>query len=91
MVTIDALGCQKEISEQIVGQGGDYLLMAKGNQPYLHEDITHLFDNGIATNFKRLDYGYAYQESQGHVRHEKRSCWTLSDCGWLTYLLGKRQ
>ena len=91
LVTIDALGCQKEIAEQIVDQGGDYLLMAKGNQPYLHEDIAHLFDNGLATNFKSLDYGYACQESHGHGRHEKRSCWTLSDKGWLTYLRGIRE
>ena len=91
LVTIDALGCQKEIAEQIVDQGGDYLLMAKGNQPYLHEDIAHLFDEGLATNFKSLDHGYASDESQGHGRHEKRSCWTLSDRGWLTYLRNKRQ
>lgn len=91
LVTIDALGCQKEIAEQIVDQGGDYLLMAKGNQPFLHEDIAHLFDLGLGTNFKRLDHGFACQESQGHGRREKRSCWTLSDQGWLTYLRKKEQ
>jgi predicted transposase YbfD/YdcC len=32
LVTIDAMGCQKEITKQIVARGGDYLLAVKGNQ-----------------------------------------------------------
>ena len=86
LVTIDALGCQKEIAEQIVAQEGDYLLAVKSNQPHLHEDIAHLFENGLATKFKRLEYDYATEESAGHGRLERRSCWTLADRGWLTYL-----
>lgn len=86
LVTIDAMGCQKEIATQIVAQKGDYLLATKKNHPNLHEDIAHLFDNGLATNFKSLDHGYACQESQGHGRIERRQCWTLCDKGWLTYL-----
>ena len=35
-VTIDAMGCQKAIAEQIVEQGGDYVLALKGNQETLH-------------------------------------------------------
>ncbi len=38
LVTIDALGCQKEIAEQIAAQEGSYLLAVKNNQPHLHED-----------------------------------------------------
>ena len=36
LVTIDAMGCQTEIAKQIVAQGADYCLSAKGNQPTLH-------------------------------------------------------
>jgi predicted transposase YbfD/YdcC len=90
LVTIDALGCQKEIAEQIVAQDGDYLLAVKSNQPHLHEDITHLFDNALATKFKSLEYDYACEESKGHGRQERRSCWTLADRGWLTYLRKRR-
>jgi predicted transposase YbfD/YdcC len=86
LVTIDSMGCQKEIATQIVAQGEDYLLATKKNQPQLHEDIAYLFDNGLATKFKSLEYGYACQESQGHGRLERRQCWTLSDQGWLTYI-----
>lgn len=86
LVTIDALGCQKEIAEQIVAQEGNYLLAVKSNHPHLHEDIAHLFENGLATKFKRLEYDYATEVSAGHGRRERRSCWTLADRGWLTYL-----
>jgi predicted transposase YbfD/YdcC len=35
LVTIDAMGCQKEIARKIVDGGGDYLLAVKDNQPHL--------------------------------------------------------
>ena len=90
LVTIDAMGCQKEIAEQIVAQGGAYLLATKKNHPHLHEDISHLFDLGHATGFKNLTVGYACSESSGHGRYERRQCWTLSDQGWLTYLRNRK-
>ena len=86
LVTIDAMGCQKEIAAQIVAQQGDYLLATKQNHPHLHEDISHLFDLGHETAFKNLAVGYASSEARGHGRYKRRQCWTLSDKGWLTYL-----
>ncbi len=45
LVSIDAMGCQKNIAAQIVAKGGDYLLAVKGNQPKLSERIeTALID-----------------------------------------------
>ncbi|MGH7863200.1 MAG: ISAs1 family transposase [Candidatus Dormibacteraceae bacterium] len=41
--TGDALYCQRSLCQQIVAAGGDYLLLVKGNQPTLHEDIRLLF------------------------------------------------
>ena len=41
VVTIDAMGCQKEIAKQIVEQGGDYVLALKGNQGNLHNTLFH--------------------------------------------------
>lgn len=43
LVSIDAMGCQKDIARQIVKQGGDYLLMVKGNQPTLMTAIETAF------------------------------------------------
>src|SRR5262249_5640497 len=39
LVTIDAMGCQKEIAAQVVAGGGDYVLTVKENQGRLLEDI----------------------------------------------------
>ena len=44
VVTIDAMGCQKEIAEEIIKQGGAYVLAVKANQPKLHDDLGHFFD-----------------------------------------------
>src|SRR5215208_5321540 len=39
LVTIDAMGCQKDVAQKIVDQGGHYALTVKDNQPHLLEDI----------------------------------------------------
>jgi predicted transposase YbfD/YdcC len=43
IISIDAMGCQKEIAQQIVDQGGDYVLSVKDNQPALHQAIAEFF------------------------------------------------
>jgi predicted transposase YbfD/YdcC len=43
IVSIDAMGCQKEIAKQIVDGGGDYVLAVKGNQPKLSEAVNRFF------------------------------------------------
>ena len=44
IVTLDAMGCQKEIASKIRGKGADYVLAVKDNQPHLHEDLSDHFD-----------------------------------------------
>jgi predicted transposase YbfD/YdcC len=44
-VTIDAMGAQRAISQQIVDQGGDYALALKGNQGTLHDDVRLLMED----------------------------------------------
>jgi predicted transposase YbfD/YdcC len=46
-VTIDAMGCQKEIAAQIREQKGHYVLAMKGNQPGLEEDLQQLYVDAI--------------------------------------------
>ncbi len=46
VVTIDAMGCQKEIAAEIINGEGHYLLAVKENQPHLYEDIGREFDEG---------------------------------------------
>jgi predicted transposase YbfD/YdcC len=48
LVSIDAMGCQRAIAQQIVEQGGDYLLQVKGNQPALSSELQTLFRQALA-------------------------------------------
>jgi predicted transposase YbfD/YdcC len=47
IVTIDAMGCQTAIAEQIVDQGGDYVLALKGNQGTTHQQVVDFFDQHL--------------------------------------------
>lgn len=43
IITIDAMGAQKQIAKQIIEGGGDYILSLKGNQGNIHKDVEQLF------------------------------------------------
>jgi len=75
IVTIDAMGCQKEIAAKIRERGADYVLAVKGNQEHLEEDIIG--------HFGKLDAGeidghglsrFTTKEQTGHGRIEQRFC-----------------
>lgn len=86
LVTIDAMGCQTEIAEQIVEQGGDYLLAVKKNQKHLYEDIEHLFKHAVPENFNAEGFDEARTVDKQHGRLEIRYCQSVSDSEWLDYL-----
>ncbi len=86
LVTIDATGTQREIAQQIVEQGGDYLFIVKENQGHLYEDLKTLFAIERQQNFRQSPFSYAQQLNKGHGRVEIRRCWTTSDPEYLAYL-----
>ena len=67
LVTIDAIGCQKEIAEMIVDKGGDYLLAVKRNQRQLYEDIVSLFEEARSVAFRHVDHDHYQSVNKGHV------------------------
>lgn len=73
-VTIDAMGCQKEIAAQIREQKGHYVLALKGNQAGLEQDMQQLFEQGLDTDFVGLTHDTYQTEEKGHGRHEQRTC-----------------
>jgi len=77
LVSIDAIGTQKEIAEQIVEQKGDYLLAVKENQPRLFEDLKRLADGALEEGFVGLSTDL--QEGTGHGREEMRFCFVIED------------
>ena len=83
VVTIDAIGCQRDIAAKIVANGGDYLLAVKDNQPTLHEDIKLLFDEAIQRDFEGMGYDHYEKTEKGHGRIETRKVWVTRDVDWL--------
>jgi predicted transposase YbfD/YdcC len=71
-VTIDAMGCQKDIAQKIVERGGDYVLTVKDNHAQLKEDILACFERAYAQNCRGLQYDWHQAEGTGHGRQEKR-------------------
>jgi predicted transposase YbfD/YdcC len=82
-VTIDAIGCQKEIARQIIGQGGDYVLAVKDNQPNLHAHVKALLDEAILDSFKGMEGDYFEETNGGHGRIEVRKVWCTPEVQWL--------
>jgi predicted transposase YbfD/YdcC len=72
-VTIDAMGCQKEIAAKIVERGGHYVLPVKENQHNLLNDIQECFRHAFDTHFAKLEHDEFETEERGHGRREKRS------------------
>ena len=83
IVTIDAMGCQKEIADTIVAGGGDYLLAVKDNQPTLHAEIQTAFAKVEATpGVFPQEY---LTEEQDHGRQERRLVRVLPAAGNLSF------
>jgi predicted transposase YbfD/YdcC len=78
LITIDAMGCQKEIAAQIVTGGGDYLLAVKENQPHLYEDIDASFTEALETDGAGLEYSVARTEETNRGREEVRECHVIT-------------
>lgn len=72
IVTIDAMGCQKEIALQIIEQGADYVLALKENQPSLHQDIKSIFALGEYRQFKKMLNKRKVEKIHDHGRVETR-------------------
>jgi predicted transposase YbfD/YdcC len=79
IVSIDAMGCQKEIAKTIVDQQADYVLALKENQEHLYQDTVDLFRHIEQTPSHRLMTDYVRTFSKGHGRYEIRECWTITD------------
>jgi predicted transposase YbfD/YdcC len=71
LVTIDAMGCQKEIADLIREGGGDYVLAVKQNQPTLYEQVEGAIDAGLEQDSAALDEHQTVET--GHGRQETRT------------------
>ena len=67
IVTIDAMGCQKEIAKQIIEKGGDYVFSLKGNQGTLHENVKALFKSFPALRNLELEEHKTIDGEHGRI------------------------
>ena len=83
IVTIDAMGCQKEIAKAITDRGADYLLAVKDNQPTLHRELKEYFDAFRAGDLTDELMRSCEQADKGHGRVETRRCWITPNIDWF--------
>lgn len=77
-VTIDAMGCQKEIAAQVRDQGGHYVLAVKENQPHLYDDIEALWMAALEQEFMGVEHSFHQTQETAHGRLETRMCWVFN-------------
>jgi len=73
IITIDAMGTQKAIAEQIIDSGADYVLALKGNQETLHQAVIDHIDEQITNDFADAEARRHSTTEKGHGREEARS------------------
>ena len=81
-ITIDAMGCQKEIVQHIKSQGGEYVIALKGNQGNLHAEIENFFQQAkeVMPIESGCDFAQSVEKNRGRV--EERQIWA-SSLDWL--------
>lgn len=86
VVTVEALGTQTAIAQQIVEAGADYSLPIKDNQGTLYEHMSLLFDGFETEEYAEGVYDTAKQATEGQDRRESRPCWVVQQPEYRAYL-----
>jgi predicted transposase YbfD/YdcC len=83
IVTIDAMGCQRDIAQKIVDKKADYVLALKGNQGSLREDVEVFVAEQKAKDFKDTTISRHETIDGDHGRIETRTTTVIHDVAWL--------
>lgn len=86
IVTIDAMGAQKEIAKQIVEDEGDYVLALKGNQSMLAKEVQETFLLAQAEQCAHIQHQFYQTVNKGHGCLEIRKHWIIDDPEYIAYL-----
>ena len=85
IVTIDAIGCQKEITRIIREENkADYVIALKKNQPNLHNEVMHLCN--VAAQSKDFSTDFFESVEKGHGRIEQRQCFCIDVEDYLDHV-----
>ena len=88
VVTIDAIGCQKNIAGAIIDHGAQYVLAVKRNQGTLYQELQDRFELAQTEQFRNVQHDICKTVDKGHGRIEIRQCCTISDPDYLLSLTG---
>ena len=83
VVTIDAMGCQKAIAEQIIKAQANYVLALKGNQGDFYDDVELFLDQALDKGFAEIAHDYHETLDKDHGRVEVRRYWITDHIVWL--------
>jgi len=84
IITLDAMGCQKKIAEQIIKQKADYILALKGNQSGMQAELEAWWHKTLREGLSEQNYAKHTEIDSGHGRIETRTCQQIwVDKGWL--------
>jgi len=83
VVTIDAMGCQRDIAQTILDRKADYILALKGNQGSLKDDVKLFVDEQKAVGFRDAKISRDKTVDGDHGRIETREVTVIHDVGWL--------
>jgi predicted transposase YbfD/YdcC len=84
IVTVDAMGCQRDIARKIVDKGADYILALKGNQGSLRQDVALFVAEQAANGFSDTTTSRDQTIDGDHGRIETRTTTVIHDVEWLT-------
>ena len=83
IVTIDAMGCQRDIAQKIIEKKADYVLALKGNQGTLRDDVELFAAEQTARGFADSKISQDTTVDGDHGRIETRKTIVIHDVGWL--------
>jgi len=90
IVTLDAMGCQKDIADNIIEQHADYILALKGNHATVHDEVKTFFEDAVrpcatqcahSADTDKMDFHSTIEK--GHGRIETRRYWQSTDIDWF--------
>jgi predicted transposase YbfD/YdcC len=85
IVTMDAMGCQKEHAKQIISKNADYVFALKGNQGNFHEEVQEFYLDAIKFGFENVPHQLLTDlPDKDHGRIETRKYWLITDVSMVS-------
>lgn len=86
IITIDAMGCQRDIAKKICNSGADYILALKGNAGLIYDEVVQYFKEAEEAGYEYLDHTFFFENDLGHGRVVSRTVRCVQDVEWLPQL-----